>query len=89
MASFIRNIFNQFIVGSGGMVEGDTVFVLNYTNIIQNSVSVWLDGSLLPNNLLDQISCSITYTPFNATITFNQPVFDGQLYDIYGLKFGI
>lgn len=87
MAAFIETIFRQFTVGGGGMVSGDTVYLLNYTNVIENSVSVWLDGSNLPENIMTQISCNIVYTPSNTTITFDQPVFDGQLYNIYGLRF--
>lgn len=79
----------QFVVGSGGMNAGDTVYVLNYTNIIENTVIVFLDGSDLPDGIMTQISASIVYTATEATITFNQAVFDGQLYKIKGLRFTV
>lgn len=77
----------QFRVGISGMNPGDTVYVLNYKSIIVDTVFVFLDGSDLPSGEATQISASIIYTSTEATITFNQSVFDGQLYKIKGLRF--
>lgn len=79
----------QFRVGVSGMVQGESVYVLNYTNIIENTVIVFLDGSDLPAGEVVQISADIVYTATEATITFNQPVIDGQLYKIKGLRFTV
>jgi len=79
----------QFRVGVSGMVQGESVYVLNYTNIIENTVIVFLDGSDLPAGEVVQISADIVYTSTEATITFNQPVIDGQLYKIKGLRFTV
>jgi len=85
----IAAILVQFIVGVSDMNAGDTVYILNYQNIINGTVSIELDGSELPVNLSTQISYNIVYTSTSATITFNQPVFNGQLFVIRGLRFTV
>lgn len=87
VATSIAAILVQFVVGVSDMNDGDIVYILNYQNVINGTVSVTLDGSELPINVSTQISYNILYTGNNVTITFNQPVFDGQLFVIRALRF--
>lgn len=77
-------ILTQFIIGQGGspMTAGQTVLVLTYPLIINNSVLISKDGTVLPVGLNDRISYTVVYTSTNLTITFNTAVATGELYII-------
>jgi len=75
---------SQFKIGQPGspMTAGETVLVISLENAKEDSESVYLDGSLLPEDEDDRISYQIVYAPTQVTITFNQAVLDTQLYQI-------
>ncbi len=78
-------IYLQFEVGVGEdpiMNEGDTQLIITVSNPIQDGEIVVLDGTILMPNLFDQISYTITYSPTQIIIDFNQGVFNGQKYYI-------
>lgn len=82
----------QFTVGSGGMNDGDTTYVINYPYIMQDSVTVEMPQSNLPIDDPNQLSYEIAYTNSNATITFlngtpNIGVQNGMQFLIKGLRF--
>lgn len=82
----------QFTVGSGGMNEGDTTYVINYPYIMQDSVTVEMPQSNLPVDDPNQLSYEIAYTNTEATITFlngtpNIGVQTGMQFLIKGLRF--
>lgn len=67
------------------MNAGDTVLTLNFsslliTSIINDSINISLDGSVLPRNDNTQISYTVVYNPTNVIITFNQSVSLTQQY---------
>lgn len=83
----IKFFFNDFVIGQGGspMNAGDTVLTLNFsslliTSIINDSINISLDGSVLPRNDNTQISYTVVYNPTNVIITFNQSVSLTQQY---------
>jgi hypothetical protein len=83
----IKFFFNDFVIGQGGspMNPGDTVLTLTFssleiTSIINDSVNISLDGSVLPRNDNTQISYTISYNSTNVIITFNQAVQNTQQY---------
>ena len=82
VASNTSVILSQFIIGQGGspMTAGQTVLVLTYPLIVNNSVLVSKDGTILPVGLNDRVSYTVVYTSTNVTITFNTPVANGELY---------
>jgi hypothetical protein len=82
----------QFTVGSGGMNDGDTTYVINYPYIMQDSVTVEMPQSNLPVDDPNQLSYEIAYTNTSATITFlngspNIGVQTGMQFLIKGLRF--
>lgn len=79
----------QFAVGDVGapILAGQTSFTLNYEFVLNNSVSIDLDGTELPIAVSDRISYTIAYSNPSITITFNQAVSNGQLYLIQFLQF--
>lgn len=88
-ASTVLAYFLQFVVGEPGapMVDGQTTLVISLTGFIENSVDIALDGTDLPLNRNDRISFTVDYSnPVQITITFNQGVSNGQLYEIRGLR---
>ena len=86
MAAYLETISIQFTVGVSEMYNGDTVYVLNYNNILQDSISINLDGFELPQTISGRITYTVIYASNSVTITFNQPVFNGQLYQIQAIK---
>jgi hypothetical protein len=83
----ILYFFNDFIIGNVGspMTAGETVLTLTYsslgiTSIIEDSIYIALDGSVLPRNDDTQISYVVSYNTGNVVITFNQAVQSGQQY---------
>jgi hypothetical protein len=75
----------QFTIGVGGspMTAGETQLVITQTGIIEDSVSVVLDGGVLDRNDSTQISYTVSYASGSVTITFNQAVQDDQTYIIF------
>lgn len=84
----IANPAIQFTVGDGGapMNTGDTVLTLTYSNVVNPSIEVFLDGVELPYGLGDRISYTATYNPTNIVITFNQGVVSSQVYRVRFLQ---
>lgn len=83
----IKYFFNDFVIGQGGspMNPGDTVLTLNFsslniTGIVNDSINISLDGSVLPRNDNTQISYIVQYNSTNVVITFNQAVANTQQY---------
>lgn len=79
----------QFVVGEVGspMTNGETSLIIALDGFIENSIDVALDGIDLPQNRNDRISFTVDYSnPSQVTITWNQGVIDGQLYEIKGLR---
>ncbi len=75
----------QFVVGESGslMAAGDTVLTLNYSNILTNSVIIFLDGTgELPTNRPERFSYFVGYGVGSTQIIFNSPVTDGMLFII-------
>lgn len=74
----------QFTIGQPGspMIAGQTVLIITQTNIIQDSASFILDGSVMDRNDNTQISYTVSYNPSlnQMTITLNQAVGNGQTY---------
>ena len=61
--------------------------VLNVPNAMQNSQGVFLDGALLKTNTSLFLSYTVFYTSTTVTITFNQAVSNGQVYQINLLQY--
>lgn len=82
VVSNTSTILTQFIIGDVGspMTAGQTILVLTYPLIVNNSVLVSKDGTILPIGLNDRISYTAVYTSTNVTLTFNAPVANGELY---------
>lgn len=83
----IRYFFDGFVIGQGGspMNPGDITLTLNFsslgiTGIINDSINISLDGSVLPRNDNTQISYTISYNSTSVIITFNQGVQNNQQY---------
>lgn len=89
LSSIIVAIREQFTVGAIGalMAAGDTVLTLNYANVLVRSVSVEKDTVPIPIGLNNQQSYTVVYNPNDIVITFNEPVQDGQLFVIRGLRY--
>ena len=82
----------EFTVGSGGMIDGQTTYTINYPYIMQDSITVELPQSNLPVGDPNQLSYTVAYTNTEATITFlngtpNIGVQNGMLFIIRGLRF--
>lgn len=82
----------QFTVGSGGMLAGETSYIVTYPYIMVDSITVEMPQSNLPVDDPNQLSYQIAYTNTNATITFlngtpNIGVQDGMQFLIKGLRF--
>src|SRR5574343_95896 len=82
--STVITLYVQFVVGESGslMTAGDTQLVLTYDDILLNSLMISRDTATIPVNLSNQFSYNAVYTSTNVTITFNEPVSDGQLFAI-------
>lgn len=83
----IKYFFDGFVIGQGGspLNPGDTALTLNFSSlgvigIIEDSVNISLDGSVLPRNDNTQISYSVSYNSTSVIITFNQGVQTNQQY---------
>jgi hypothetical protein len=74
----------QFTVGQPGspMLAGQSVLIINQSNLIQDSVQVVLGGVVLDRNDNTQVSYTVLYGSNNVTITFNQDCQNGQVYVI-------
>lgn len=78
-------IFNQFTIGQGGspMSNGDTVLVITQSGILEDSLNIILEGTVLDRNDPTQMSYIVDYSnPNQITITFIQGVQTGQTYII-------
>lgn len=82
--------FIQFRVGEPGalMVAGDTSLTLEYENVINPSVEVFIDGVALPYGRPERLSYTVNYVPDDNkfTVIFNIPVETNQLYWIRFLQ---
>ena len=74
--------FLQFTIGQSGspLTSGETVLTIDISNIIEDSVTISLDGSVLDRNDNTQISYLVSYSPTEMTVTFNQGVSNNQTY---------
>ena len=74
----------QFIIGVAGspLTAGQTVYTIVDTNIIVGSLTVSIDGFMIPiGTFSDRIAMSsVSYSSNTLVITFNQGVQNGQLY---------
>lgn len=84
----ITNPAIQFTVGNGGapMNPGDTVLTLTYSNVVNPSIEVFLDGVDLPYGLSDRQSYTATYNDSNIVITFKQGVAVPEVYRVRFLQ---
>ncbi len=64
------------------MSEGQSVLTINQPYIKRDSVNIVLGTGTLHEGLDDEISYTVSYTPTNITIAFNQPVQNSQKYVI-------
>ena len=89
LKSTIGSLEYQFQIGTVNslMNIGDTILVLNVPNAMQNSQGVFLDGALLKTNTSLFLSYTVFYTSTTVTITFNQAVSNGQVYQINLLQY--
>lgn len=80
-------IIEQFEVGVvGAPTQDTTVYELTYSNIITNTLTISVDGTVLPLDRDDRLSYTVVYSSTKATITFNQGMQDGQVYLIQAIK---
>lgn len=70
----------QISVPSAQLSIGGTIIRVNQINVIQDSVVVVLDGSVLDRNDNTQVSYLISYDPTGFTITLNQGAQNLQTY---------
>jgi len=75
----------QFAVGDVGapILNGQSTMTLNYADVVNPSIDIFLDGINIPYGVNDRVSFTATYNPTNIVITLNQAVATGQLYDIH------
>lgn len=93
--STLEAIHEEWTIGINAPISaGATEYILNYSGILPNSVSVELVESNLPEDQTDQFSYDISYNADYATITFmnddgsgNAGVIEGMLFIIRGLRF--
>lgn len=78
----ITNPNLQFRIGDPGalMNAGDVTLTLEYDNVINPSIQVFLDTVALPYGVNSGISYTANYSDTEISITFNQAVQNGQLY---------
>lgn len=88
-ACFLQNLVFvplQFTIGSPGspMSVGDTVLLINQPTIIEDSVSIVLEGTVLDRNDSTQVSYILVYNDpvysGKTSITFNQAASAQQTY---------
>jgi hypothetical protein len=82
----------EFIVGIGGMTQGQTTYTINYPYIVQDSISVSTPSANIPLGDPSQLSYNVSYTDKSATVTFlngtpNIGVQNGMQFIIRGLRF--
>lgn len=79
----------EFKVGDSGSLlnAGDTSLVLNYTSILNASVSVVVDGVPLPITQSDRLSFTPIYSTSSVTLNFNAGAIAGQVYVIMFLQY--
>lgn len=79
----------EFKIGDVGslMNAGDISLVLNYTSILNSSVSVVVDGVPLPITQSDRLSFTPIYSTPSVTLNFNQGALDTQVYVIMFLQY--
>jgi hypothetical protein len=72
----------QFVVGQTGspLAAGETQFVVNQSNIIQDSVTLILGGVVLDRDDDTQISYLVSYASGSMMITLNQAAQANQIY---------
>jgi hypothetical protein len=70
------------------MNAGDTTLVLNYTNVLEESVLVFVSGPYIPEYDEETEAAGITAGVESTTITFNQGVSVGDRITITGLRKG-
>ena len=67
------------------MDPGDTQITITAEGVEEESLQIFLDGSFLYKDRNDRISYTVVFGVSDFTITFNQAVSNGQLYNIsYG-----
>lgn len=82
--SGLNFVFKQFLVGTDPLLPpGQTTIILSVANIIQGSVFITLGGPELPQADNTQISYTVTYSPSQTTIVFNQAANAGQQYVLH------
>jgi hypothetical protein len=79
----------EFKVGDPGspMNNGDTSLTLNYSFILNSSIIISVDGVDMPIGVTDRISFTPFYSSLSSSISFNNPVSTGQLYNIKFLQY--
>lgn len=100
VASNIQEVFYQITVGDGGspsLDPGDISLVITDDFIMQNSLQVSIDGTILPYGVYtDRLSYTVSYTNNDATVSFynggedppdNIGVQDQMVVQIRGQKF--
>jgi hypothetical protein len=88
--AMIETLFIQFTIGAIGalMNAGDTVLTLNYSGVIENSESVYIDNAEIPRGTeLDRIRYEVDFNEEDFVITFNQAAIEGQLYVIRAIRY--
>lgn len=75
------------VAASGGTLnQGDTVWVLNYSNVLYSSVEVLIGESVLPRNDNTTQSYVLTIQSNTATVTFSQQLNQGDIVTFVGVK---
>jgi hypothetical protein len=77
----------EFLVGEpGALYAGASTYTITGDGIIEDSLSISLDGTDLPQDRTDRISYTVVYNPTNAVVTFNQAMQNDQYYIFKCLK---
>jgi hypothetical protein len=77
-------IYTQFKIGVGSspLTQGQSFLAINAPNYLSDSLSIFLNGNLLPRNDGTQISYTYSYISSQLLITFNQGAINGQQYTV-------
>lgn len=83
--NFIREQTTVAISG-GTLNEGDTVWVLSYSNVLGGSVEVLIGESVMPRNDSTTQSYVLTIQASTFTITFSQQLNAGDIVTVTGVQ---